>query len=205
MIKIKLCGVSCPEDVELVNRLHPDYVGFLFINDPQQIDQKTAASLRKRLDPSIEVIGVFENERPLFITNLLRQGIIDAVQLRGRETEDDIQAIRQQVNCPVLQMVRVETPADVLRSEWSVADYLLLTGTADAPGNAFNHALARYSRRPFFLAGGLNPGNVKDAIKACHPYAVDVRTGIRTNGRMDPEKAEEFIRQVREAELELEA
>ena len=108
MTKIRICGLTTPQDVELVNRLKPDAAGFVFIRgNARYIDQKKAADLKSQLDPSIKVVGIFENERPIIVTTLLRMGIIDAVQFGGSETEDDIMNLRRQFECPIYQVYQV--------------------------------------------------------------------------------------------------
>ena len=202
MTKIRICGLTRPEDVELANKLKPDAVGFVFIHgNSRYIDQKTAIELKNQLDPDIQVVGIFENERPMIVTNLLRMGIIDAVQFSGSETEDDILNLRRQFNCPVYQVFRVESPKDALMSEWSVADLVLLRIRKGAE-ESLPWNLAKFSRRPFILAGDLSPDTISEAMAQCHPFAVDLGTGIRNEEGIDPEMTTETVMRIRQFDKE---
>ena len=141
-------------------------------------------------------MGVFVNEAPETVADLLNRGVIDAAQLHGREGENYIKHLRTLTNKPVIQAFKVATPQDVARAEQSTADCILLDSGAGS-GTTFDWALLRPIRRPYFLAGGLDAQNVADAIRALHPYAVDVSSGIEENGRKDAEKMAAFVAAVR--------
>jgi phosphoribosylanthranilate isomerase len=201
MTKIKLCGLSRPQDIETANQLRPDYIGFIFAPKSRRyVPPKQAAQLRALLDPEILAVGVFVNETPETVAALLGCGIIDIAQLHGGEDEDYIAALRARTDKPLVQAFRVDTQEDVQRAQRSSADFVLLDAGTGGTGTCFDWSLIQSLERPYFLAGGLGPENVADAVKALHPFAVDVSSGIETDGAKDPEKMKDFVRAVRAAD-----
>ena len=200
MTRIKLCGLSRPCDIEAANALLPDFIGFVFAKKSRRyVSPETAKALRETLNPTIRAVGVFVREEPEIIANLLSDGIIDLAQLHGGEDEAYIARLRALTDKPLIQASRIEAPADLDRARASAADYILLDNGAGGTGAAFDWSLLRGFDRPYFLAGGLGPGNVAEAIAALHPFAVDVSSGIETDGRKDPAKMKAFVEAVRTA------
>jgi phosphoribosylanthranilate isomerase len=201
MTKIKLCGLSRPQDIEAANQLKSDYIGFIFAPKSRRyVPPKQAAELRALLDPEILAVGVFVNEAPETVAALLGCGIIDIAQLHGGEDEDYIAALRARTDKPLVQAFRVDTQEDVQRAQRSSADFVLLDAGTGGTGTCFDWSLIQSLERPYFLAGGLGPENVADAVKTLHPFAVDVSSGIETDGAKDPEKMKDFVRAVRAAD-----
>ena len=201
MTKIKLCGLSRPCDIEAVNALLPDYVGFVFAKKSRRVvSPETAKALRERLNPAIRAVGVFVREEPEAVANLLNEGIIDLAQLHGGEDEEYIARLRALTDRPLVQAFRVEAPADLDRARGSSADYILLDNGAGGTGAAFDWSLLTDFDRPYFLAGGLGPENVAEAIAALRPYAVDVSSGIEADGHKDISKMRAFVAAARAAE-----
>jgi phosphoribosylanthranilate isomerase len=201
MTKIKLCGLSRPQDIEAANRLRPDYIGFIFAPKSRRyVSPQRAAELRALLDPSIQAVGVFVREEPETIAALLRAGTIDVAQLHGGEDEDYIAALRARTGKPLIQAFRVDTQEDVQRAGKSSADLVLLDAGTGGTGTCFDWSLIQSLKRPYFLAGGLGVENVADAVKTLRPYAVDVSSGIETDGVKDPQKMTDFVRAVRAAD-----
>ena len=195
--KCKLCGLTRPADIAAANALMPEYIGFVFAPKSRRcLLPAQTADLKRRLTPGITAVGVFVNEAPETVADLLSRGVIDAAQLHGREGEDYIKHLRTLTNKTIVQAFKVATPQDVARAEQSTADCILLDSGAGS-GTTFDWALLRPIRRPYFLAGGLDAQNVADAIRALHPYAVDVSSGIEENGRKDAEKMAAFVAAVR--------
>ena len=200
MTKIKLCGLSCPEDIEAANRLKPDYVGFVFWPESRRaVTPARAARLKAALDPSIRAVGVFVNEDPETVAQLLEAGVIDLAQLHGRESPAYLRLLAGFTSRPFIQAFRVKGQADLDRALESTADHLLLDAGA-GEGKAFDWSLLRGFPRPYFLAGGLTLENVREAIEVLHPWGVDVSSGIETNGTKDPEKMNAFVAAVRQAD-----
>jgi len=198
MTKIKLCGLTRPRDIEWANALTPDFVGFVFARKSKRyISPKNAQKLREKLNQSINAVGVFVNEAPEAVAALLNDGTIDVAQLHGGEDEDYIKALRLLTDRPLIQAFRVDGPADLERARASSADYILLDNGAGGTGTAFDWALLKGFDRPCFLAGGLGPDNVARAVRDVRPFAVDVSSGIETDGAKDYQKMAAFVNAVR--------
>ena len=200
MTKIKLCGLSRPCDIEAANELKPDYIGFVFApKSKRYATPEKAMELKSLLAAEIQTVGVFVNEKPENIAKLLQDGIIDIAQLHGAEDEDYITRLRQLTDKPIIKACRIETTYDIENAEQSTADYILLDSGAGT-GTVFDWQLIQNIKRPYFLAGGLSPDNAADAINTLHPYAVDVSSGIETNGLKDKTKMAAFVAAVRKEE-----
>lgn len=200
MTKIKLCGLSRPCDIEAANELKPDYIGFVFApKSKRYVTPEKAMELKSLLAPEIQTVGVFVNEKPENIAKLLQDGIIDIAQLHGAEDEDYITRLRQLTDKPIIKACRIETTYDIENAEQSTADYILLDSGAGT-GMVFDWQLIQNIKRPYFLAGGLSSDNAADAINTLHTYAVDVSSGIETNGLKDKTKMAAFVAAVRKEE-----
>lgn len=198
MTRIKLCGMTRPCDIEAVNVLLPEYIGFVFAENSRRcVSGEKAASLRVGLNPAVQAAGVFVREKPERVAALLNDGIIDLAQLHGGEDESYIARLRELTDRPLIQAFRVESPADLARAARSTAEYILLDHGAGGTGETFDWSLLKGFDRPFFLAGGLGPENAAEAVAALRPFAVDVSSGIETDGLKDPEKMREFVEAVR--------
>lgn len=194
MAKVKICGLSRIEDIEAANLYLPDFIGFVFAESKRQVSFEKAAALRKKLDSRIKAVGVFAGEDIETVVSLYRDGVIDWIQLHGGEDEDYISALREQTECPVIKACSV---TEKLQNTDSAADYILFDGPRGGSGQTFNWALLRDAHRPYFLAGGLTPLNLPDALRASNPWCVDVSGGVETDGIKDAGKIEAFINIVR--------
>ena len=223
-MKLKLCGLSRPQDIEAANALRPDYVGFVFARKSRRyISPETAAALRNLLHPGIQAVGVFTDEKPELVAALVRDHIIDVIQLHGHEDRDYISYLRTLTSAPIIQAVCIRDESDLERAQESSADLILLDSAAGGSGVSFDWSILSRVTRPYFLAGGLTAENVRDALTAtlpyaltaaapcalaaaapcapaaAVPYAVDVSSGIETDGWKDKIKMEQFVRAVRSA------
>ena len=197
MTGIKLCGLSRPCDIEAANALLPEYIGFVFAEKSRRrVTFEQAAELKKLLDPGIKAVGVFVNERPETVAQLLNADIIDLAQLHGDEDGEYIKRLRALSPKPIIRAFRISGAEDLLYAAGSSADYVLLDSGAGT-GTAFDWNIIRNIDRPYFLAGGLDPKNVGKAVRTLHPYAVDVSSGIETGGLKDRGKMAEFTAAVR--------
>lgn len=200
MTKIKFCGLSRPCDIQAANELTPDYVGFVFAPKSRRyISPGKAAALKQLLRPDIQAVGVFVNEHPETIARLLNNGTIDLPQLHGDEDEAYIRRLRQLTGRPVIKAFQIRSAADLEAALHSPADYILLDSGAGT-GTTFDWKLIRHVNRPYFLAGGLNVENVGTAAKLLRPFAVDVSSGIETDGVKDQTKMAAFAAAVRKEE-----
>ena len=203
MTRIKFCGLSCFQDIEIANTLLPDYIGFVFVPQSRRyVTPEMAEKLKARLSPRIQAAGVFLNDEPEIMAELANQNIIHMIQLHGQETEQTIKTLRSLTSAPIIQAFTMQTSDDINRAEASSADLILLDSGAGT-GTVFNWSLIRRRiKRPFFLAGGLNPENVSEAIQTLSPYGVDVSSGIEINGKKDRHKMEAFTASVRKEEMQ---
>ena len=156
------------------------------------IKPECAAELKPILDPDIAAVGVFVNETPEVIAALLNQNIIDLAQLHGTEDELYIQQLRLLTTKPLIKAFKIKNKADLETAQNSSADHILLDAGA-GDGQTFDWDILKSFTRPYFLAGGLNPSNVDEAIKKLSPYAVDVSSGIETAGFKDAAKMKSFV------------
>lgn len=203
MTRIKLCGLTRPCDIQWANALLPDYIGFVFARKSRRwVSPEEAKALREGLDADIRAVGVFVNASPEAVAALLNNDVIDMAQLHGNEDEAYIRSLRRLTDKPLIQAFRVDGPADLERACQSAADRILLDNGPGGTGAAFDWALLKDFDRPYFLAGGLEPGNVAQAVRAIHPFAVDVSSGIETGGVKDVMKMTAFVSAVRNADQE---
>ena len=200
MTKIKMCGLFRSCDIRAANEIKPEYIGFVFSPGSRRyVTYGQASELKALLEPDIRAVGVFVDENPKTVADLLDQGVIDIVQLHGREDESYIKKLRTLTDCPVIQAFCVKNEYDAAQAQRSTADYILLDSGAGA-GTIFDWKLIQDIQRPYFLAGGLSPDNVGEAVRYLYPYAVDVSSGIETDGRKDKIKMAAFAAAVRKEE-----
>ena len=184
-------------DIDMANRLHPDYIGFVFAKKSRRyIEMDTAKALKSRLDQDIRAVGVFVDAEIDEITALVNAGIIEMIQLHGSEDVNYLKRLQEHVDVPIIKAVQIRTKEDTKGLESIPADLLLLDAGA-GDGKVFDWDLLEDIRQPYFLAGGLNPENVGDAVALLHPYGVDVSTGIETDGYKDEAKMRAFINAAR--------
>ena len=197
MSKIKLCGLSRKCDIEWANALKPEYIGFVFWSKSKRnVPPEKAKELKDLLSPDIKAVGVFVDEPIENVAELLNDNIIDIAQLHGGEDEEYIKKLRMLSGKPIIKAFLLKSEIDAERAEKSTADYILVdsgTGT----GKSFDWELLKNISRPYFLAGGLCCENISQAITALDPYAVDVSSGIETNGCKDKNKMAAFVAAVR--------
>ena len=197
MTKVKFCGLRRTEDIEYVNELKPEYIGFVFAKKSKRyVTPDEAKKLKNLLDPKIKACGVFVNEDIDEVVRLLREGIIDIAQLHGSEDEAYIGELKSRTKACVIKAFEVKGEETVAAAKGSSADMVLLD-SGKGSGMVFNWQLIKGISRPYFLAGGLTPENAEDAISVLSPYALDVSSGIETGGYKDKAKMEHFIQAVR--------
>ena len=197
MTKIKFCGLTGDCDIDAANELRPEYVGFVFApKSKRYVTPERAAELKRRLADGIKAVGVFVNDDLYHVAELLNRGVIDIAQLHGSEDEEYIGQLRQLTGKPVIRAFRIKTAEDIAEAEKCTADHVLLDSGAGT-GEVFDWSLIKNVKRPYFLAGGLSPDNVENAVEQLSPYAVDVSSGIETDGVKDKAKMAAFAAAVR--------
>jgi len=206
-VRVKICGITSPEDGVMAAAAGADAVGFVFWpKSPRFIDLTTARAISRALPPFVIRVGVWVNPELEEVAQAVTEAGLDVVQLHGSEPPDLFGRLpRRGVKAlPVGPDFRLE---DALRYQGPASGILLDTQGAQAPGGTgevFDWAVARQAREQIsylVLAGGLRPENVAHAIRCVRPDAVDVSSGVeRTPGQKDPPKVAAFIRAVREAQ-----
>ena len=201
MTKVKLCGLTRIEDIECVNILKPEYIGFVFWDKSfRNISESQAYELKSLLDKDIKSVGVFVDPDMDYVYHLYKRGIIDIAQLHGNESNEDILYLKR-LGVPVIRAFILSTEEDnsaVLDEALNNPADFLLFDTGKGSGMAFNWEMLKDFPRPFFMAGGLNPENVSQAIKTANPFAVDVSSGIETTKIKDSNKMKQFVMNARQ-------
>ena len=173
-MKLKICGIKRLQDIEYLNRAKVDFAGFVFAPSRQQITPEFARELKSALDPNIKTVGVFVNESREFIKKLVDERIIDVVQFHGGD--------EFALDCPTIRAFRIRSKEDILPTSCDFALFdAYKEGVAGGAGITFDwNAIADYAldsnSKPFFLAGGINIGNLRRAMEL-KPYAIDISSG----------------------------
>ena len=201
-MKIKICGLRRKEDILYANECLPDYVGFVFAESRRRVTREQARDLRRALADGISAVGVFVNEPEENIAELVREGIIDTVQLHGEETERGIGRLRALVpEAKIIKAVRVAAAEDICRGAQTEADFLLLDAFSEkgrgGMGKKFDWELIRNIEKPYFLAGGVSVREISRAAELPGIYAVDVSSAAETDGYKDRDKMREIVQAVR--------
>lgn len=190
MAKIKICGLRRQADIDYVNELKPDYIGFILTEGfRRSIDMETAKSLKSRLDKSIKAVGVFVDDDEKRINKFVSDGIIDLVQLHGSEDAE----FCQRINAPIIKYFK---PDDFCKiGEYNVEYFLFDSGTGT--GRAFDWSKIPKTDTPFFLAGGIDECNIEKALKEINPYCIDVSSSVETDGFKDYNKMKNITNAVK--------
>jgi phosphoribosylanthranilate isomerase len=203
MTKVKICGLRREEDIQIVNKYLPDYIGFVFADSKRKITREEAHRLKSKLDERILSVGVFVNAPIEEIAALVKAEIINGIQLHGDEDENYMNTLRSRIKeaVPIIKALRATKEEDINNGRKLPADYFLLdTYSAEhygGIGKTFDWNIVPEDFGRFYLAGGLNSCNVTKAIEMLHPYCVDISSGVETKGYKDEKKVMEFIAAVR--------
>ena len=165
MTKIKFCGLFRRCDIEAVNELKPEYIGFVFVKTSKRyVSFEKAEELKSMLDPKIKAVGVFVNEDLKRIEEICEKKVIDVVQLHGLEEEKELNYLRSRIVQPVIKAFCIKKEEDVRQAERSPADFILLDSGAGT-GRTFEWEWIKHMERPYFLAGGIHIDNVEKALE----------------------------------------
>lgn len=192
-IKVKICGIRTIETAQIAVDYDADFLGFNFVpNSRRYIKPNFAAEIINKVKDKVQVIGVFQDEDLGKVNQIVKQLNLDFVQLHGRESSNYI----KQIHSRVIKTVNSSHEA----KSYSV-EYLLLDRVKQGKGKIVDTDTARFiaDKYPIFLAGGLTPQNVVDIVKKVRPFAVDVASGIESDGVEDIRKIREFIKNAKEA------
>ena len=200
MTKVKVCGNTNIEDVKLAISLGADYLGFIFAESKRRIEPPAAATIMKAVPDFKNFVGVFVNQSKKEVEKIVKDLGIKILQFHGDETALYCRHFTKQ-GFQVIKTFRIKDAMSLKRiDEYDVTAFLFDTYHKDSAGGTgvpFDWNLIEkhpYVQEKLFLAGGLNPDNLADAIAKIHPYAVDVASGVeKSPGKKDPVLLERFI------------
>ncbi|MEN8258375.1 MAG: phosphoribosylanthranilate isomerase [Thermodesulfobacteriota bacterium] len=204
--RVKICGMTEPFEVRKAVEAGVDALGFIFVKEsPRAIDPEVAKEIIAELPPFVDAVGVFMNQDPEVVSELVHYCGLTVIQLHGQEPPEYCEVMPGRVIKafqvkPDMASEFLEPYNDVVRA------FLLDTyhkEMAGGTGETFDWSLVEKlkPRKPLILAGGLNVDNVGAAIKQIQPFAVDVNSGIEISpGRKDPEKIKELFKEVSQAD-----
>lgn len=200
--KIKICGLTRKEDIQIANRYRPDFIGFVFAEGRRKISFSTAESLRGELSKEIKVVGVFVNESLDNLQAIIKNNLVDLIQLHGDETASYLLKLKEITDKPIIKAIRTKS-RDYIKSQLKVeSDYFLLDsykkGLYGGSGIAFDYSMLPKIHKPFFIAGGLNRDNILECMFRTKPYGVDISSGVESNGVKDEGKITEIIQMIRD-------
>jgi phosphoribosylanthranilate isomerase len=197
---IKICGITTEDDALLAVALGADAVGFVFAPSPRQVAPQRVFDITRRLPPEIMTVGVFRDEAPSRVADLVRASGVKAAQLHGHETPEITRAVKEQVRF-VIQAFPAGS-SGLSRAAEHGADVILVDSPSPGSGLVFDWDLVDEAPQDarILLAGGLTAENVTTAIYRVGPWGVDVSTGVeKETGRKDPVKMKAFIEAARSA------
>jgi phosphoribosylanthranilate isomerase len=198
---VKICGITNEDDALLAVAMGADAVGFIFAPSPRQIAAQQVYDITRRLPPEILTVGVFRDEHPKLVVDTVNRAGLKAAQLHGNETNDVVAEVARSVRW-VVKAYAAGSPR-VARAKELATDLIMLDSPGGGSGQVFDWSLAGEvpEGMRLILAGGLDPDNVADAVRAVEPWGVDVASGVeRSPGRKDPMKVKRFIERAKAAE-----
>ena len=198
---VKICGTTTEEDALLAVAMGADAVGFIFAPSPRQVSPSHARDIVRRLPPEVLTVGVFRNELPERVVEVVNASGLRGAQLHGRETPEQARFVKERV--PALFQAFVAGDPNIRHARDYGADAILLDSPSPGSGEVFDWRLADGvpDGVRLLMAGGLDPENVSEAIASVHPWGVDVVTGVESSpGHKDPVKVREFIAAAKRAE-----
>jgi phosphoribosylanthranilate isomerase len=206
---VKICGITTEEDALLAVAMGADAIGFVFApGSPRQVVPSTVREILHRLPADTTTLGVFRDERPERVIEIVNKLGLTGAQLSGREPISEARTIRPHVRF----LVHAFTAGDDALSSAgnSPADVIMVDSPTPGSGRVFDWTLAEGAPGGvrIVLAGGLDPNNVAEAIRRVRPWGVDVNSGVETfvgSGHKDPRKVRRFIEVAREVGDEIEA
>lgn len=198
---VKICGVTSATDALAAVAMGADAIGFVMATSPRQVTPAAVRDITRQLPREILTVGVFRDQGPDQVVDMVLEAGLQGAQLHGHETPAEAREVRSKVQALIVALP-AGSPA-VERFDEYEADALLLDGANPGSGEVFDWSLVESVPvgRRLILAGGLTPKNVGGAVAAVHPWGVDVSTGVeRAPGRKDVLKVRDFVRAVRRAD-----
>ncbi len=201
---VKICGTTSEEDALLAVAMGADAVGFIFAPSPRQVAPGVAADIAKRLPPEVVTVGVFRDERPERVIEVVSRCGLRGAQLHGGEPASAVRFVRSRVPFLIRALPAGDTRLREILTGDEAPDVVLLDSPEPGSGTVFDWSLAEGAPDGvrLMLAGGLNPDNVEQAIRKVRPWGVDSASGVEASpGRKDPAKLTAFFRAVEAASV----
>lgn len=196
--KIKFCGLRHEEDVKYAASLDAGFFGFILSERfKRYIAPGEIRRLKQFVPSNAKTVGVFVDEPEEYVIACSKEADLDMIQLHGSEDDAYIMSIKEKTGLPVIKMVKPVSEGDIITARQSKADLILLDSGAGGTGKVFDWSLAENLGRDYILAGGLTPANAGEAVKRLKPFAVDVSSGVETEGIKDFSKMKAFAAEVR--------
>jgi len=209
MVQVKICGITRWVDAEAAVESGADALGFVFAKSPRRITPEKAREIIRRMPPFVTTVGVFVNELPSKIHEIMNFCSLDLVQLHGHETLNTCADLAPRV-IKAFRVQGEETLARIAPYKEHVRAVLLDTyrkGEKGGTGKTFDWRIARKAKEigiPVVLSGGLGPENIREALERVNPSAIDISSGIESKpGIKDHEKIDGFMKKVRAFEKAL--
>lgn len=205
MTKIKICGIKSTEQVDVLNKCLPDYIGFIFAKSKRQVDKVLAQAIKNSLSTKIKTVGVFMNQEIDFIVDIAKSNIIDIIQLHGEEDNRYILDLKNKISMPIIKAIKVcdSINKDEINNYKNIVNYFLFdtfSVQGGGSGKTFDWSVLQDIDVQYFLAGGLNIDNVCIAKSMLSPYALDISSGVETENEKDNKKIQEIILKLRSLE-----
>jgi phosphoribosylanthranilate isomerase len=200
---VKICGITSEEDALIAVAMGADAVGFMFAPSPREMSPSAVGSIVKRLPPEVLTVGVFRNETPKRVVEIVNRAGLKAAQMHGQESREDCGYVSVRVPL-VIKAFAAGDPRIARAGEYG-AGIILLDAPSPGSGKVFDWRLAEGAPRSrrLVLAGGLDASNVAEAILTVHPWGVDASTGVEMSpGKKDASKIRAFVQAARAAEPE---
>ena len=201
---IKVCGITNEQDALLAVALGADALGFVFAPSPRQVAPSKVREIVRRLPAEIVTVGVFRDELPKRIIDIMQEAHLQGAQLHGNESLLITSEVSDAVRFSIKSVV-AGSP-DAARADEFVCDAILVDGLSPGSGEVFDWSLMNEIPLGLrlILSGGLHPGNVAEGIDRVRPWGVDVSSGVeKSHGLKDPVKMRQFIASARAAAREL--
>lgn len=201
MVRVKICGLTKKEHIQVAVEEQVDYIGFVFAKSKRQVTVEQAKVLAQSIPEPIQKVGVFVNETVENMLHIAKEVPLDVIQLHGQESQQVVEALKPYTT---IKAISVRTKEDVQKAAQYNVDYYLF----DAPGieyeggsgNTFDWTLlenTKINRQNIILAGGLTPENVGRAIEQVEPYGIDVSSGVEIDRQKDEMRMRAFMNQTR--------
>ena len=199
---VKICGTTSEEDALLAVAMGADAVGFIFAPSPRLVAPRVAGEIARRLPPEVITVGVFRDEAPERVVEIVNHNGLRAAQLHGHETAEQVRWVAERV--PMTIKAFAAGDARVAGARDYGADVVMVDAASPGSGRVFDWNMVGdvpHGVR-LLLAGGLTPDNVAEAIERVRPWGVDVATGVEASpGHKDPRKLRAFVAAAKAAEV----